>query len=276
MRIVNLLAVMSLVPVLAQEGPAPGPPGSRRPRNSAASTREFLGLGPAPDAAAAAKGAPLYKENCATCHGETARGAQGPNLVRSTSVLHDEHDEEIGPIVKNGRPQGGMPAFPSLSADDIHNIAQFLKMQVELTANRGTYGQTYADQRNRPSGDPKKGEAFFTAHCATCHSSTGDLAKVGAKFPQAAAMQSRYLWPVSNSPRKATVTPPNGQTVTGFIKQMDDFDVSVIDSAGEYHSWPREQVKVQMEDRLAGHRALLPQYSDTNIHDLTAYLVTLK
>ena len=276
MWILRVVAVMSFVPLLAQEGPTGGPPGARRPRNSAAATREFLGLGPAPDAAAAAKGAPLYKENCATCHGDTGRGAQGPNLVRSTAVLHDEHDEEIGPIVKNGRPQGGMPAFPSLSADDIHNIGQFLKMQVELTANRGTYGQTYADLRNRPSGDTKKGEAFFNSHCTTCHSATGDLAKIGAKFPQASTLQSRYLWPASNGPRRATVTTPSGQTVTGSIKQMDDFNISLTDSVGDYYSWPREEVKVQMEDKLAGHRSLLPKFTDADIHDLTAYLVTLK
>src|SRR5579864_5208497 len=74
-------------------------------------TREFLGLGPAPDEAAAKKGEPLYKQNCSTCHGETARGSQGPNLVRSVTVLHDEKGEEIGPVIKSGRPQAGMPGF---------------------------------------------------------------------------------------------------------------------------------------------------------------------
>jgi cytochrome c oxidase cbb3-type subunit 3 len=266
----------------AQEGPPAGAPGGRGGRGGrggggAAATREFLGLGPAPDAAAAAKGAPLFKQNCATCHGETARGSQvGPNLVRSTVVLHDEKDDEIGPVIKNGRPQAGMPAFPSLSQDDIHNIAQFLKMQIELTANRGTYGQTYAGQRSQASGDPKKGEAFFNANCVSCHSAAGDLAKVGSKFPQAAMMQARFLWPSSFGPRKATVTTPTGQTVTGTIRQMDDFNVSLIDSSGEYHSWPLDKVKVQVEDKLAGHRALLPKYSDADIHDITAYLVTLK
>ena len=94
------------------------------------STREFLGLGAAPDEAAAKKGEPVYKQNCATCHGETARGAQAPNLVRSVVVLHDEKGEEIGPVIKNGRPQAGMPGFPNLSADDIYNVAQYLHFDV--------------------------------------------------------------------------------------------------------------------------------------------------
>jgi len=278
-RMLLTLAVASTIQLFPQEVPPPGPPGGRGGRGGrggVAATREFLGLGPAPDPAAAAKGAPLYKQNCATCHGETARGSQGPNLVRSTVVLHDEKDEEIGPVIKNGRPQAGMPGFPNLSQDDIHNISQFIKMQIELTANRGTYGQTYAGLRSQTSGDVKKGEAFFNTNCASCHSATGDLAKIGAKFPQAAMMQSRFLWPSSFGPRKATVTTPTGQTVTGTIRQMDDFNLSLTDSAGEYHSWPLDRIKVQVEDKLAGHRDLLPKYSDADIHDITAYLVTLK
>lgn len=279
-RIVMMLALAAVI--VAQEAPAPAPQGGRGGRGGrgrgggAASTREFLGLGPAPDAKAAAKGAPLFKENCATCHGETARGAQGPNLIRSTLVLHDNNDEEIGPVIKNGRPQGGMPPFPGLAPDDIHNISQFIKMQVELTANRGTYGQTYAGLRSEASGDPQRGASLFNTKCASCHSATGDLAKIGDKFPQAAMMVSRFLWPSSFAPKQATVTTSTGQTVTGTVRQMDDFNISLTDTAGEYHSWPRDKVKVQIEDKLAGHRALLPTYTDADIHDITAYLVTLK
>jgi cytochrome c oxidase cbb3-type subunit III len=245
-------------------------------RGGAESTREFLGLGPAPDAAAAKKGEPLYKLNCATCHGENARGAQGPNLVRSVTVLHDEKGEEIGPVIKNGRPQGGMPGFPNLSADDINNIGQYLHLQVELAANRGSYSQTYAAVRSQVSGDPKKGEAFFNANCKSCHSVTGDLAKIGARYAQPAAMQSRLLWPTTPGPQHATVTTASGQKVAGTVRTLNDFDVAVVDASGAYHSWKRGDVKVDTEDKLAGHRALLPKYTDDDIHNLAAYLVTLK
>jgi cytochrome c oxidase cbb3-type subunit III len=241
-------------------------------------TREFLGLGPAPDEAAARKGEPLYKQNCSTCHGEAARGAQGPNLVRSVLVLHDEKGEEIGPVVRNGRPQGGMPGFPSLSQDDLYSISQYIHLQVELAANRGTYGATYGAQRNEVSGDAKKGEQFFNGAggCTHCHSVTGDLARIGAKFPQASALQSRFLWPATPGPAKVTVTLSSGESITGTVRTLNDFDVSMTDAGGGYHEWPRDQVKVEVEDRLSGHRALLPKYTDADIHNLTAYLVTLK
>jgi cytochrome c oxidase cbb3-type subunit 3 len=252
--------------------------GGRGGGGGRAGTREFLGLGPAPDEAAAKKGEPVYKQNCSTCHGETARGAQGPNLVRSVLVLHDEKGEEIGPVVKNGRPQGGMPGFASLSQDDLYNISQYIHLQVELAANRGTYGATYAALRNEVSGDAAQGEQFFkgAGGCTRCHSITGDLVKIGAKFPQASAMQSRFLWPATPGPAKVSVTVASGESIKGTVRTMNDFDVSITDTAGRYHEWPRDQVKVEIEDRLSGHRALLPKYTDADMHNLTAYLVTLK
>jgi cytochrome c oxidase cbb3-type subunit III len=253
--------------------------GGGRGARGAAGTRDFLGLGangPAPDEAAAKKGEPLYKQNCGACHGERARGAQAPNLVRSVVVLHDEKGEEIGPVIKNGRPQAGMPGFPNLSAEDIHNIGQYLKMQVELAANRGTYGATYASVRNQTTGDPKKGEAYFNTACKSCHSTTGDLAKIGSKFPQASTLQSRWIWPTPPGPQKATVTTPSGEKVAGTVRVLNDFDVSLTDASGNYRYWRRAAVKVEVEDKLGGHRALLPKLSDDDIHNMTAYLVTVK
>jgi cytochrome c oxidase cbb3-type subunit III len=264
-------AAFGISVLMAQE-----PDAGRQRAPGAVSTREFLGLGPAPDPAAAKQGEPLFKQNCAACHGETARGAQGPNLLRSVVVLHDEKENEIGPIIHNGRPQAGMPPFPQLSAADIHNIAEFIKFQVEQAANRGMYNQIYAGSKNELHGDPKKGSEFFQAHCASCHSANGDLAKIGEKFPQGSSMQSRFLWPASREPARATVVTPSGETITGAIVKFDDFDVSLRDSKGDYHYWPASQVKVTVVEKLEGHRSLLPQYSDADIHNITAYLETLK
>ena len=264
----------------AQEDAPPAGRGGRggRGRGGPAATRDFLGLGPAPDEAAAKKGEPLYQQNCATCHGATARGAQAPNLVRSPLVLHDEKGEGVGPVIRAGRPQAGMPAYPNLSADDIYNISQFLHLQVELAANRGTYGATYAAVRSQVAGDAKKGEAYFkgAGTCTTCHSATGDLAKIGAKFSQATALQSRFLWPTQPGPAKARITTSAGETIAATIRTMNDFDLSFTDATGNYRYARRAEVKIEYEDKLAGHRALLPKYSDDDIHNLTAYLVTLK
>jgi cytochrome c oxidase cbb3-type subunit III len=126
-------------------------------------------------------------------------------------------------------------------------------------------------------GDAKKGEEYFNGAggCRNCHSVTGDLAKIGAKFSQAATMQSRFLWPATLGPAKAKIT-IGGETIAATIRTLNDFDLSFTDAAGNYHYARRADVKIEYDDKLAGHRALLPKYSDADIHNLTAYLVTLK
>lgn len=250
-------------------------------RGGRGNVRAFLGLGPPPDAAAAARGEKLFNPNCEFCHGERGRGAAGPNLVRSEVVLHDEKGETIGALLTEGRPDKGMPAFPAFSKDQLYDLAEYLHMQVDLVANRGSYKRLEI-----VTGNAQAGEAYFNGAggCNACHSVTGDLAHIGSKY-QPDQLQNQLVWPGGRGfgggrgaalAEKVTVTLPSGQSIAGTLKRIDDFDVSIRDSAGDYRSWPRDAVRVQMEDRLAGHRRLLAKYTDADVHNLTAYLVTLK
>lgn len=270
------------VPAIAQEVPTPRPtaaaPAARRGR---ADTREFLGLGRAPDAAAAARGEKLYGPNCGFCHGAKATGAEGPDLVRSALVLHDEKGELIGPVIRNGRSEKGMPPFFAFDTAQLSDIAEFLHMRVELAVNRGLY-----KVQNVINGDAKAGKAYFDGPgtCSTCHSVTGDLAHIGTKF-QPADLQQAFLYPnargfeagrASRSP-KVTVTFRAGTSVTGTLKRLDDFTVSLYDSTGAYLSYAIDGgVKVDVEDKLAPHRNLLDKYTDTDMHNLTAYLASIQ
>jgi len=195
--------------------------------------------------------------------------------VRSPLVLHDEKGDLIGPVLLKGRTDKGMPAFAALTADQVRDIAEFLHLKVELAANRGTYHTL-----NVVTGDAKQGEAYFNGAggCNACHSPTGDLAHIAGRY-QPDVLQNRFLWPAGfgSGVRKVTVTLRNGETFSGTPKRLDDFTVSLIDASGNYHSWRRENgLQVAVEDRLAGHRQLLGKYTDADIHNLTAYLVTLK
>jgi cytochrome c oxidase cbb3-type subunit III len=279
-RILRIFAVLLWVFVVAQvylsaqEGaPAPGRP----QRGGRGNIREFLGLGPAPDPIAAARGEKLYAPNCAFCHGAKARGAEALSLVRSPLVLHDEKGELIGPVLLKGRVDKGMPAFPGLTAAQVYDIAQFLHMQIELAANRGTYKRL-----NLVTGDPGKGETYFNGagRCNTCHSTTGDLAHIASKYSPE-QLQTKFLWPDAGGDdpgrtKKVTLTLPSGESFAGTLKSLDDFQVTLYDAEGKHRSWSRDQVKVEVEDRLAGHRQLLDKYTDDDIHNLLAYLVTLK
>jgi cytochrome c oxidase cbb3-type subunit 3 len=126
-------------------------------------------------------------------------------------------------------------------------------------------------------GDPKAGLAYFNGagKCSTCHSPTGDLAHIGTK-DQPLALTTSFLTPPAK-PSQVTVVLPSGQTVQGKLEYLDEFTVSLVDDAGVYHTWPRDRTKsVTVVDPLAAHKALLTMYTDKDIHDLLAYLVTLK
>jgi cytochrome c oxidase cbb3-type subunit III len=249
-------------------------------RGGAQGTREFLGLGAPPDTEAAKRGEKLYLANCSFCHGAKASGGDtGPDLVRSTLVLHDEKGELIGPVIHNGRVNKGMPAFPAFTSAELYDLAQFLHMRVELAANRGTY-----QLLNTITGDTKAGEAYFRGKCASCHSATGDLAHIGSKLSPA-DLQQTFLYPGArgyepsreSSAPKVKVTLPSGESVTGTLKRLDDFNVSFYDTDGQYHSLALGPgVKVEVEDKLAAHRQLLNQYTDADMHNITAYLETLR
>jgi mono/diheme cytochrome c family protein len=238
-------------------------------------TREFLGLGRMPDAQKAAEGAKIFASTCGFCHGNDARGASGPDLLRSAVVLDDNQGELIGATVHNGRPEKGMPAFPSLTQEQLADIAEYLHLQVELAANRGTYKTL-----NIVTGNASAGEAYFNGEgkCNTCHSPTGDLAHIAAKMSPT-DLQQNFLYPDSGrrTPAQVTVTLADGKKITGTLKHLDDFYVALYDADGNYHSFPLQKgTDVQVEDKLLFHRQMLDKYTNQQMHDVTAYLVTLK
>lgn len=278
-RLIGSLAFwIALFPLAAQTPAGPASQNSRGTR-----TREFLGLGPAPDPVRASRGEKLYAPNCAFCHGAKANGGDtGPDLIRSALVLHDEKGELIGPVVSKGRSDRGMPAFSSFTESDLADIAAFLHMRIELAANRGVYRV-----QDVITGDARAGAAYFNGagRCHTCHSPSGDLAHIAAKFSPA-DLQAQFLYPGASArfdgdakpppAPQVTVTLPSGHGITGPLKRLDDFNVSMYDQSGNYHSWPRNRVTVSVEDRLIAHRELLDHYTDEDMHNLLAYLVSLK
>jgi cytochrome c oxidase cbb3-type subunit III len=231
--------------------------------------RQFLGLAPPADSTAAARGQKLFVHDCGFCHGSNATGAEGPDLLRSTAVLRDEKGETIGPVLLKGRPDKGMPSFAGFTAAQVYDIAEFLHLRVEQVANRFGY-----KMQNIVTGNAAAGETFFRSRCAGCHSTAGDLAHVANRF-QPADLQARFLYP-DGAAERVKVTLPDGEAVSGKLKRRDDFEISIWDSEGVYHCWPLDRVKVEIEDPLKIHRELLSQYTDENMHNVLAYLETIR
>lgn len=286
--LVIVTAVSSASAQAPAQAPAKNPPRPAPAAQPARSERspDYPEHPPAPPEQLA-HGQALFRSNCSFCHGSDARGGEkGPNLVRDVVVLRDQNGETITPIVQNGIPAQGMPKF-ALSASDISDIAAWLHSQP--LSDRGT-----PSALDILVGNAKNGEAFFNGagQCTQCHSTTGDLAGIGGRYEPKAiqnlivsgsnfGMRRRSAGAagaVKSKPITVTVTLPSGQRVVGALDHISAFIVALWDSTGTYRSFVRHDSipQVVVNVPFQWHLDMLPRWRDTDIHDLTAYLVTVK
>ena len=228
------------------------------------------------DNAAADRGRAVWATQCINCHGTTTRGtAKGANLVRSDMMWSDRYGSDLEPFLQKGHPtQSGMPSS-NLSKTQVEELSHFIHQRLYDTLR----GSPIFNPQNVLTGNVKDGEAYFNGagKCNTCHSITGDLAGFG-KTTNAVNIQQRFVFPRARTKKLTiTVTPANGVSVTGTPLHIDDFDVSLRDDKGEYHSWKRTAaLKVVKNDPLKAHIELLDKITDKNMHDIVAYLESLK
>ncbi len=260
---VNLALTIALG---AQEGAPTGRPAARTPEQEAAK------------AAAEKRGGALFKQNCAVCHGDDLTGGRGPDLIRSTLVRHDKDGNLIGPVVTQGRAEKGMPPFP-LSAAQVSDLVAYIDSELVLfdlhTRVPGAYPNDIPAER-LATGSAEAGKAFFygAGGCAKCHSPTGDLAHIASKY-NPPDLEQRFLNPVG-VPNTATVTRASGKQFNGMLLLNDGFNVTIRDADGWTRTWPRSEVKLEVHDPAAAHEALLPKWTDAEMHDMFTYLETLK
>ncbi len=228
-------------------------------------------------------GAVMFASQCGFCHGRDAMGGEtGPDLTRSALVAEDVRGDRIAPVIHNGRPEKGMPPF-NLPESDVTAIVAFIhdtKVKAEsLEGNRRS-----VDVADLQTGNAQAGQQFFNGAggCAKCHSPSGDFAGLASRLEGLVLMQ-RMLYPGGRgrggappAAPVATITLPSNQTVTGKVVYQDEFTIAITDPTGWYRSWPTSQVKVSVSDPLSGHIALLPKYTNDDLHNVLAYLQTLK
>jgi cytochrome c oxidase cbb3-type subunit 3 len=227
------------------------------------------------DSTAVSAGKTQFQQTCGFCHGPDGRGASGPDLIRSTLISHDVNGNFIGQVVRNGRPEKGMPAF-QLPDAEISNIAQFLHSQAKIAASVSQRIPSEYPIEKLLIGSADEGKAFFDGqgNCRSCHSPIGDLAHVASKY-KPFDLQTRIVYPSGLHP-SVTVRDSSGRTFTGEQVYADEFLVSLRDKSGWVYTWKRDTAEITIHDPLAAHEKLLKVYTDKNVHDLFAYLETLK
>jgi len=247
------------------------------------------------------RGKGLYVTTCAACHGADLRGGAtgGPNLLRSQVVLNDQKGELILPIVHGARAERGMPALP-MADDDVVAVAEYIHSVAAAGRTQGAPPPNEAPPPDPIVGDASAGEVYFKARCSTCHSPTGDLQGLATRIPDGKALQNTWVSgapaggrggrgrgapPAPGEPRPvdpraiiATVTLPNGERLVGPVVRMDNFLITVRMDDGSQRTIRRVGAtpKVELEDPLAAHKALLPLLNEKDMHDVTAYLASLK
>jgi cytochrome c oxidase cbb3-type subunit III len=239
---------------------------------------------PPADPVAVARGKQVFSVNCGFCHGSDGRGGEGgPNLLRSPLVLSDHNGEVIYAVTLVGRPDKGMPKF-DLSLDTVADIAAYIHGIPTGRAEKAAF-----DPNSILVGDAAAGKAYFygKGHCSQCHSLQGDFAMIGSRLDPktlqddiiSAGVMTRLGAPLQTAPpRSVTVTLPSGEVIHGILISIDDFNVSLTDSAGARRTLPRDgdQPRVEIKDPLQAHLDHLREWEDSDIHNLTAFLVKQK
>jgi cytochrome c oxidase cbb3-type subunit 3 len=238
-----------------------------------------------------ARGKSLYDANCASCHAPDLRGVpggvpekNGPNLLRSTEAFSDKQGELIAANLLKHNPPVNLPASDTLAiAEYIHSVQATMGSQGS-PPGRNPVGLTY----NVLVGDPKAGETAFAKLCASCHSVTGDLKGIGAKYEDPKALQGAWVsgsagggFGRGGGGQQATVTLANGQKLEGRLVRRDDFLVVLMLADGTRKSIPLDNgvPRVDVKDPQEAHKKMILVMDDPdnkNMHDITAYLATVR
>jgi cytochrome c oxidase cbb3-type subunit 3 len=220
-----------------------------------------------------------FTSQCGFCHGRDAAGGEtGPDLTRSVLVAQDTRGDKIGPLLRTGRPDRGMPSF-DLGAADLGALVAFIHAQKTKFETLGG-GRRAVDARDLATGKADAGRRYFNRKggCSGCHSVTGDLAGIAARYKGLQLLQ-RMLYPSGQpapAPPKVSFTLPEGQTVIAPLAGQDEFTITVLDPAGARQIYARSAVKFKIDDPMSAHFDQLGKYTDKDMHDVFAYLETLK
>ena len=277
----------------ARRRPGPGRRGGGQRANFPQQQR------PPGDPAVIARGRALYGVHCTACHGADLRGGDqgGPNLLRSQIILTINNGENIVPVIRDGR-QGAVGTMPAFSparerhARDcrVHPQRDGPGRTSGPAARTGDAGRIERARRRRRRRD----SVYFARVCSRCHSPTGDLQGIAdargrrrvrcrtcgfrAASADAAVGGGGGRGDAEAAASQVTVTAPGSAPVTGRLVRIDDFVVTLLQDDGVRRTFRREGAvpKVEINDPLEPHRRLVLELTDRDMHNVTAYLATLK
>lgn len=278
LTILPIFIILTGHAAFAQGNPPTRPPRPPSTQSPASQPRPKSSTPQSYPAAQVREGEATFGAQCGFCHGKDAAGGEsGPDLTRAEIVAQDSHGDKLAPVIRAGRPNTGMPAFGDLGKDELNAIVAFLHSQMDKFAALGG-GRRTVDPADLATGNAAAGREYFSAKCSSCHSPTGDLAGIGTRF-KGLNLLRRMLYPGGNpggAQARATFQLSSGQTVVAPVVAEDDFSITVLDPLGDRQRYERSKVNVKVEDPLSAHFDQLGKYTDADMHNVYAYLETLK
>ncbi|MGA7377892.1 MAG: c-type cytochrome [Candidatus Sulfotelmatobacter sp.] len=222
-----------------------------------------------------ARGKQTFASTCAGCHGLDGRGGErAPNIVENSRVQRLS-DPEIGSIIENGIPQGGMPAFGSLGDSQIKAVVTYLR-----TLQGANHSATLP-------GDADRGAILFfgKAHCSGCHMVAGKGGFIASDLSAYAGThgldqtRSAITSPAlrgSRAVRTATAITRAGEKYVGRIRNEDNFSLQLQGFDGAFHFLS----KSDLQTLEFSPQPLMPtEYSSilssNELDDLISYLMSV-
>jgi putative heme-binding domain-containing protein len=226
-------------------------------------------------AGGAGEGKQIFATTCAACHGlDGAGGEHGPDISHRREV-QGLTDPALQQIVRGGVPGTGMPAFRSLSEAHVKAVVRYL---------RSLQGQGATAE---VSGDPRHGRAIFfgKAGCSQCHMAKGEGGFIAsdlssyASTPSPSDIRDAITDPNRNlDPRKrpVAVTTADGQTLTGVVRNEDNFSVQLQTPDGTLHLFARDELQsIEYQPRSLMPEDYASRLSREELDDLVSYLVSI-
>jgi cytochrome c oxidase cbb3-type subunit III len=303
---IGLAAVLCSAATIPAQEPGGGRGG---PPQGAPPPVTQISRSPVVDQDAHDRGRVLWASHCIDCHGSQARGSDtGPNIIRTKTANFDRTAAKagsvLGPFLKAGHPTQSKKPSASFTDEEVVALANFLRQRVNDTM-RGSAVFTAGDIL---VGDATAGEAYFHGDggCARCHNAAANpLAGIATRIPVPVDLQQRMLFPgaagrgrggrgraggaapPSASPATAapadrnairvSIAAPAGPPASGVLVEESDFYITLRDAEGAIHTVRRTPgMRVTKTNPLQAHIDLLDRITDKQIHDVVAYLETLK
>lgn len=221
-----------------------------------------------------AGGQKTFSSLCAACHGLDGRGGERAPSIATTPRVQNLSDFDLSRIVSNGVAGTGMPAFSSLSKQDVKAVVDYLR----VLQGKGASAPL--------PGDPQNGKLLFfgRAGCSACHMAHGEGGFIASDLSanstarSAEEIRQAIISPRANRPgqKRVIATTRDGLKLDGIARNEDNFSIQMQTLDGEFHFLTR----ADLQSLEYPAQTLMPSnYASTltvrELDDIVSYLLIL-